>query len=252
MKLILKSFRQIREHYPFVIQIDEFPAMQEVILVSQRVLLLLECSFCPPRARADQFSADFPISKSKNAAGENGVWISDLSTDLKVFLCTQKKTQTHCVQTMYVPNNFNKSFVIPTLRGECSTHRNCSRSFQTRVKRKIGSCRFVKFCDGYCSQYLEVLVDYRVSQTYRGKKRKNCCFLIGTTNDYLYLDVQLYLYSNEQTYCFLTLLIQSQFRVSVEETVKTCSIYHWFWENHSHCRSKNWVFLEKTLSFFAD
>ena len=40
------------------------------------------------------------------------------------------------------------AIVIPTIRGECVTHRNCSQLFHTCLQHNIGSCRYGEFRDG--------------------------------------------------------------------------------------------------------
>ena len=59
-----------------------------------------------------------------------------------------KFTRTLCIWKTHVPNNRNNANFIPTIRGECATHRNCSRLFQTSLQRNVGSCRDGEFHDG--------------------------------------------------------------------------------------------------------
>ena len=42
-----------QELFLFLLQMDEFSAMQEVVLVSQRPVWLVESSFCPPLCQAE-------------------------------------------------------------------------------------------------------------------------------------------------------------------------------------------------------
>ena len=42
-----------------------------------------------------------------------------------------KFLRTHYIRTVHVTKKFNNDFVIPTIRGECATHRNCSQLFHT-------------------------------------------------------------------------------------------------------------------------
>ena len=55
-------------------------------------------------------------------------------------------TRTLCIGTRHVPIENNGAIVLPTIRGECATHRNCSQLFHTCLQRNIG-CRDGKFCD---------------------------------------------------------------------------------------------------------
>ena len=50
-------------------------------------------------------------------------------------------TRTLCFWTLHVSNENNSAIVIPTIRGECATHRNCSQKCHTFKQPKIDSCR---------------------------------------------------------------------------------------------------------------
>ena len=67
---------------------------------------------------------------------------------LKSLFVQAKFTQTLCIWTRHVPNENNSAIVIPTIRGECTTHCNCSRLFHTCLQRNICSCRDGEFHDG--------------------------------------------------------------------------------------------------------
>ena len=54
-----------------------------------------------------------------------------------------KFTQTLCIWTIHFPNENNSAIVIPTIRGECATHCNCSQKCHTCKQQKIDSCRDV-------------------------------------------------------------------------------------------------------------
>ena len=56
-----------------------------------------------------------------------------------------KVTRTLCIWTMHVPNENSSATVIPIIRGECPTHRNCSQLFHACLQRNIGFCRDVEF-----------------------------------------------------------------------------------------------------------
>ena len=66
-----------------------------------------------------------------------------------------------------------------------------------------------------------------------------CFFQIRTINEFDYLDVQRYCYSNEQRDCLLTLSIQS--RLWVGESVCSCYLDQKFCENQADCRPNKWV-----------
>ena len=53
---------------------------------------------------------------------------------LKSLFVQAKFTQTLCIWTIHVPNENNSAIVIPTIRGECTTHCNCSQLFHTCVQ----------------------------------------------------------------------------------------------------------------------
>ena len=57
-------------------------------------------------------------------------------------------TQTLCIWKIHVPNENNSATVIRTIRGECTTHRNCSQLFHTCLQRNISSCRYGENRDG--------------------------------------------------------------------------------------------------------
>ena len=67
---------------------------------------------------------------------------------LKNLFVQAKFTRTLCIWSKHVPNENDSAFVIPTTRGECATHRNCSQFFHTCLQRKIASCRDGKTRDG--------------------------------------------------------------------------------------------------------
>ena len=54
-----------------------------------------------------------------------------------------KFTQTLSIWKIHVPNDINDAIVIPTISGECTTHRNCSQKCHTCKQQKIDSCREV-------------------------------------------------------------------------------------------------------------
>ena len=56
-------------------------------------------------------------------------------------------TRTPCIWTTHVPYDDNSAIVIPTIRGEIVTHRNCSQFFHFCLQRNIGSCRDREFRD---------------------------------------------------------------------------------------------------------
>ena len=59
-----------------------------------------------------------------------------------------KFTQTVCIWTKHVPNENISAIVIPNIRGECTTHSNCSQLFHTCLQRNIGYSRDGEFHDG--------------------------------------------------------------------------------------------------------
>ena len=67
---------------------------------------------------------------------------------LKSLFMQAKFTQTLCIWTIHVPKENNGAIVISTTRGECATHRNCSKLFHTCLQRNIGSSRDGEIRDG--------------------------------------------------------------------------------------------------------
>ena len=68
--------------------------------------------------------------------------------EIEKSFCAGKLTRTLCIWTKHVPNENISAIVIPTIRGECTTHCNCFRLFHTCLQRNIGSCRDGKSHDG--------------------------------------------------------------------------------------------------------
>ena len=54
-------------------------------------------------------------------------WIIASAKRLKSPFVHAKYTRTHFVRTRHAPNKLNYALVVPTIRGECATHRNCSQ-----------------------------------------------------------------------------------------------------------------------------
>ena len=67
---------------------------------------------------------------------------------LKSLFVQAKFTRTLFIGTKHVPNEINSAIVIPTIRGECTKHRKCSRLFHTCLQCYIGSCRDSEFQEG--------------------------------------------------------------------------------------------------------
>ena len=55
---------------------------------------------------------------------------------LKSLFVQAKFTQTLCFWTIHNPNENNSAFVIRTIRGECTTHCNCSQKCHTCKQQK--------------------------------------------------------------------------------------------------------------------
>ena len=95
---------------------------------------------------------------------------------LKSLFLQAKFTRTFCIWTIHVSNENNSANVIPTIRDECATHRNCSQKGQTCRQQKINSCRFVWFRGNPGWQLLWEWNDHRIVQTFWWKRRKSCSF----------------------------------------------------------------------------
>ena len=64
---------------------------------------------------------------------------------LKSLSVQAKFTRTLCIWTIHVPNENKSVIVIPTIKGEWATHRNCSQIIHTCLQRNICSCRDGEF-----------------------------------------------------------------------------------------------------------
>ena len=67
---------------------------------------------------------------------------------LKSLFVQAKFTRTLFTWKIHVPNENNSANVLPTMKSECSTHRNRSQLFHSCLQRNIGSCTDEDFCDG--------------------------------------------------------------------------------------------------------
>ena len=67
---------------------------------------------------------------------------------LKNLFVKAKFTRIFCFWTIHVPNENNSAIVIPTIRGECATHCNCSQLFHICLQRNVASCRDGELRDG--------------------------------------------------------------------------------------------------------
>ena len=56
---------------------------------------------------------------------------------LKTVFVNEKYTRTHCSRAINVPDKFSSAIVIPTMRGECATHLNCSHLIHTCLQSII-------------------------------------------------------------------------------------------------------------------
>ena len=139
------------------------------------------------------------------------------------------------------PHADYSAIVIPTPRGEWTSHRTSSQRLHTCLQRSIRSCRAGEFRNGWSRQFLKQYIDCRVVQNFWWKSRKNCCFQIRTINEFVSLDIQGYRYSFEQRSCLLTLYIQVQFWVSLMEFVSTCPLKQNFPGNWADFWPKNWI-----------
>ena len=73
---------------------------------------------------------------------------------LKSLFLHEKFTRTLCIRTIQVPNEISSAIVITTIRGACTTHRNCSHLFHTCLQRIISSYRGGEFRDSWGRQFL--------------------------------------------------------------------------------------------------
>ena len=63
--------------------------------------------------------------------------------EIEKSLVQAKFTQTLFIWTIHVPDEKNSAIVIPTIRGEYTTHCSCSQNCHTCEQQKIDSCRDV-------------------------------------------------------------------------------------------------------------
>ena len=59
-----------------------------------------------------------------------------------------KLLRTHFVRPLHVPNEVKNAFVIPTIRPECVTQRDCFQMFPISLQPNISSYRDGDFCGG--------------------------------------------------------------------------------------------------------
>ena len=126
-------------------------------------------------------------------------WISNEDSDnhffhdIENFFVFAKYIHTLCIRTRHADNNFDTTFVLPTSRGECATHRNCSHLFRVM---NLAMATIKDF-----SKYKLITVLLRLSD---GQICKNSCSQIRTINEFVYFDVQWYLISTKQRGYLLT------------------------------------------------
>ena len=58
---------------------------------------------------------------------------------LKSLFVQAKCTQTLFIRTIHVSKDINNAVVKPIIRGQCTTHRECSQIFHTRLQRNLDS-----------------------------------------------------------------------------------------------------------------
>ena len=62
---------------------------------------------------------------------------------LKSLFVQAKLTQTLCIWTIHVSNEYNSAIIVPTIGSECATQCNCSQKCHTCQQENIDSCRDV-------------------------------------------------------------------------------------------------------------
>ena len=83
------------------------------------------------------------LAQTRNANNDNRS-----CREIEKSFCAGKANPNICFRTKHVRNEINVASVIPTIRGEDATHRNCSQFFHTCLQRNIGSARNSEFRDG--------------------------------------------------------------------------------------------------------
>ena len=124
---------------------------------------------------------------------------------LKSVFVQAKFTQTLCIWTIHIPKENNSTIVIPAVRGECTTHCNCSQKCHTSKQQKIDSCRDVWFRGNPGWQLLYEWIGHRIVQTFWWKIRKACSFQTETIIEFVCLNAQLYPCNNGWTVRLLLL-----------------------------------------------
>ena len=64
---------------------------------------------------------------------------------LKKFNCARKVYPDKMFSDNTLSNKLDIAIVIPTITGECATHRDCSHFFYTCLRLYVGSSRFGEF-----------------------------------------------------------------------------------------------------------
>ena len=67
---------------------------------------------------------------------------------IEKFFVQAKSTSTLCIWTMHVSHENNSAIVLPSIRGDCTTHCDCSQLFHTFLQFIIGSFGDGEFHDG--------------------------------------------------------------------------------------------------------
>ena len=91
----------------------------------------------------DSIKTIFFVLQRENYAPDTWTRIEDQA--IRFCREAEKSFCAHCVRTLHVPDEFNKSIVTQTIRGYWATYRNCCSLLHTCLQHKISSCRGVDF-----------------------------------------------------------------------------------------------------------
>ena len=111
---------------------------------------------------------------------------------LKSFFVQAKFTQTLCIRTIHISNEYNSVIIIPKIGSECATPCDCSQKCHACKQQNIDSCRGVWFRGNPGWQLLWEWIDHRNVQTFWWRKRKSCSFQTGTIFKFVYSNAQLH------------------------------------------------------------
>ena len=107
------------------------------------------------------------------------------SERLKSLFVQAKLTQTLCIWVLHIPNENYSAIVMPTIRGECTTHCNCSQKCHTCKQKKsilvemfdFAVTQFDNFCKNELITVMFIIFDGKDTSLgfFKPKRQSNLC-----------------------------------------------------------------------------